>query len=33
MRVVATAMRVMGDKEGEGGIRVETVKSMAGKQW
>ncbi len=32
MRVVATAMRVAGNKEGEGGMVMAMVKRMVGKQ-
>ncbi len=31
MRAMAMAMRVGGDKEGEGGMAMATVKRMAGK--
>jgi hypothetical protein len=33
MRVVATVMRVVGNKESEGSMAMEMVKRMAGKQW
>jgi hypothetical protein len=33
MRVVMAAMRVAGDKEGEGGMMMVMVKRMASKQW
>jgi hypothetical protein len=33
MRAMATAMRVAGDKVGEGGMVMATVKRMVGKQW
>ncbi len=33
MRVEATAMRVAGDKEGEGGMAIAMVTRMVGKKW
>jgi hypothetical protein len=33
MRVVARAMRLAGNKEGEGGIAMAMMKRMAGEQW
>ncbi len=33
MRVVAMAMRVAGNREGEGGMAMAMMKRMAGEQW